>query len=354
MNLPLFDRYPSMKGEVAYDELAILPTPVERLGQQDRRGNNKQGQAWIKRDDLTHREYGGNKIRKLDFIIAEAMAQGKKRIVTFGAIGTNHGVATSMMCQQKGLACTVYLFDQPISKTVQQNLQLMQHYGAELVYCGSLFATVLRYYLNAYRWDKESYFLFAGGSNIAGTIGFVNAAFELKEQINRCEIPEPDVIVCPVGSSATLAGLTIGCQLAGMKTVVKGIRVAPAYLGPFPACTTGTVSALMKKTQAYLEQFDVVPKNKWKKPILINDYYGEGYGVATRPGELAQLSMLQQGIKVEQTYTAKAVAAFYDELASVEGTCLYWHTYNSQEMAPLVDQVHHKDLPVELQAFLAG
>jgi len=354
MNLPLFDVYPALEGQVPHDALATLPTPVERLDVQNRRGNSQEGRAWIKRDDLTHSEYGGNKIRKLDFIIAEAIAQGKNRIVTFGAIGTNHGVATSMLCQQKGLACTVYLFDQPISKTVQQNLQLMQHYGAELIYCRSLFATVLRYYLNAYRMDKSSYFLFAGGSNVAGTLGFVNAAFELKQQVNRCEIPEPDVIICPVGSSATLAGLTIGCQLAGMKTTVKGIRVAPARLGPFPACTTGTVSALMKHTQQYLEQLGVTPKHKWKKPLLDDDYYGEGYGVATRPGELAQLSMLKLGIKVEQTYTAKAVAAFYDELETTEGEVLYWHTYNSQDMTPLVEQVSNKELPVELQAFLAG
>lgn len=349
MSLPLFDVYPSLEGKVAYEPLASLPTPVEPL---EKLALGK-GNAWIKRDDLTHHEYGGNKIRKLDFIIAEAKQQGKKRIVTFGAIGTNHGVATAMMCQQQDLACTVYLFDQPISKTVQQNLQLMQHYGAELVYCGSLFATVLRYYLNRYRLDKQNYFLFAGGSNIAGTLGFVNAALELKEQINRCEIPEPDVIICPVGSSATLAGLTIGCQLAGLNTKVKGIRVAPARLGPFPACTTGTVSALMKQTQHYLDSVGVTAKAKWKKPILINDYYGEGYGVATRPGELAQLVMLKQGIKVEQTYTAKAVAAFFDELETNTGNVLYWHTYNSQDMTPIVETVPNKELPEELQAFLA-
>ena len=349
MSLPLFDVYPSLEGKVSYEPLATLPTPVESLEQLAL----GKGNAWIKRDDLTHHEYGGNKIRKLDFIIADAKQQGKKRIVIFGAIGTNHGVATAMMCQQQNLACTVYLFDQPISKTVQQNLQLMQHYGAELIYCGSLFATVLRYYLNRYRLDKENYFLFAGGSNIAGTLGFVNAALELKEQINRCEIPEPDVIICPVGSSATLAGLTIGCQLAGLNTTVKGIRVAPARLGPFPACTTGTVSTLMKQTQRYLESVGVTARAKWKKPILISDYYGEGYGVATRPGELAQLTMLKQGIKVEQTYTAKAVAAFFDELETNTGDVLYWHTYNSQDMAPIVETVPHKELPEELQAFLA-
>lgn len=351
MSLPLFDVYPSLAGRIPHEALACLPTPVEQLENLQR---GSPGHAWIKRDDLSHQEYGGNKIRKLEFIIAEAKSRGNNRIVTFGAIGTNHGVATAMMCQQQGLACTVYLFDQPVSSTVQENLRLMQHYGAELIYCGSLFATVLRYYANPYRMDKQSYFLFAGGSNVAGTLGFINAALELKEQINRGEIPEPDVIICPVGSSATLAGLTIGCQLAGLKTTVKGIRVAPAYLGPFPACTNGTVSSLMKQTQRYLAGVGVTIKGPWKKPILIGDYYGDGYGVATRPGELAQQAMLQQGIKLEQTYTAKAVAAFFDELDKNGGHCLYWHTYNSQDMTSLVAQVSPKELPEALQRFLQG
>lgn len=350
MSLPLFMAYPELASGVAHQSMASLPTPVAPL---EHKGQSS-GSAWIKRDDLTHGEYGGNKIRKLEFILAEAVAQGKKRVVTFGAIGTNHGVATAMLCQQQGLACTVFLFDQPISKTVQQNLQLMQHYGAELIYCGSLFATVLRYYCHRYRWNKENYFLFAGGSNVPGTMGFVNAAFELKAQIDNGELPEPETIICPVGSSSTLAGLTIGCQLAGLNTLVKGVRVAPAFLGPFPACTPGTVNGLMKQTQRALEQLGVTPNEKWKKPVLISDYYGEGYGVATRAGELAQLTMLQQGIKVEQTYTAKAVAAFYDELAVASGPCLYWHTYNSQDMATQIEQVENKKMPVELQAFLAG
>ena len=104
----------------------------------------------------------------------------------------------------------------------------MHYYGADLVYCGSLASTIAHYYLSVARLNRDNYFLFAGGSNIAGTLGFVNAAMELKQQIDKGELPEPDIIICPVGSSATLAGLTIGCQLAGMSTMVKGIRVAPA------------------------------------------------------------------------------------------------------------------------------
>ena len=216
---PIFKAYPELETVAAIKEAALLPTPVEKLSFSDG--------AWIKRDDVTHAEYGGNKIRKLEFTIADAKRKGAKRIVTFGAIGTNHGVATAMMCQQNGLECVVYLFDQPITATVQQNLKLMQAYGAKLIYKGSLFKTVLAYYLSSYRAVSGSYFLFAGGSNLYGTLSFVNAAFELKEQIEKGECPQPKVIVCPVGSSATLAGLTSGFQLADLAIKVLGIRLAP-------------------------------------------------------------------------------------------------------------------------------
>jgi 1-aminocyclopropane-1-carboxylate deaminase/D-cysteine desulfhydrase-like pyridoxal-dependent ACC family enzyme len=344
MSLSLFDYYPVLKRCVPHTVLASLPTPVERLNAGD--------QAWIKRDDMTHDEYGGNKIRKLEFIVAEAMLQNKKRIITFGAIGTNHGVATSMLCQQKGLACTVYLFDQPTSKIVQQNLRLMHYYGADLVYCGSLVSTVSHYYLTLARLNRDNYFLFAGGSNIAGTLGFVNAAFELKQQIDKGELPEPDIIICPVGSGSTLAGLTIGCQLAGMKTRVKGIRVAPAYLGPFPACTSSSVLSLMRKTQRYLQKRGVNANDDWNKPTLNDEYYGEGYGIATPCGEQAQASMLRHGIELEQTYTAKAVAAFYDSLRDHQGHCLYWHTFNSQNMEKQAEQASIEGLPEVLREFL--
>ena len=126
--------------------------------------------------------------------------------------------------------------------------------------------------MNSYRFKRNNYFLFAGGSNLAGTLGYVNAAFELKQQINNGEMPCPEVIVCPVGSSSTLAGLTLGCQLAGLKTKVVGIRVAPSHLGPFPACTPTTVYTLVKETHRYLEQqlSNSIPKPQ--QPILIDDY----------------------------------------------------------------------------------
>lgn len=340
---PLFKAFPELMAFVKVNESALLPTPVQPLSFSEK--------AWIKRDDLTHAEYGGNKIRKLEFTLADAVRKGAKRVVTFGAIGTNHGVATAMMCQKHGLECIIYLFDQPVTDTVKQNLKLMQAYGAKLIYKGSLFKTVLAYYLSPYRAKSGSYFLFAGGSNTYGTLAFVNAAMELKAQVEQGACPEPAVIVCAVGSSSTLAGLSYGCQLAGLKSQVMGIRVAPEKLGPFPACTQGTTYQLMGEVYQFLKQHGKQNIPKPNQPNLVGDYYGDGYGVATEKGQAAIELFKSAGIKLEQTYTAKAAAAFLDQLEATDGPVLYWDTYNSNDMSVTASKVSAEDLPIDLQVF---
>lgn len=343
---PLLRDYPALAEQVPHRGFADLPTPVERLTLADN--------GWIKRDDLSHPLYGGNKIRKLEFIIAEALDQGKKRIVTFGATGTNHGVATALLCREAGLECTVFLFDQPVTDTVRRNLRLMQALGADLQYRGSLARTVAAFYLSPLRLRGDSYFLFAGGSNVAGTLGFVNAALELRDQINAGDVPRPEKIVCPVGSSATLAGLTIGMALADLPVRVEGVRVAPSHLGPFPACTPGTVRALMRQTRRFLERSLQEPLPAIPEPVLLEDYFGEGYGVATEEGDKAMKRFAGQGITLEPTYTAKAGAAFLDAIEETRGPVLYWHTYNSRDTAALAEQGDTDLLPEALRRVLRG
>jgi 1-aminocyclopropane-1-carboxylate deaminase/D-cysteine desulfhydrase-like pyridoxal-dependent ACC family enzyme len=319
---PLFDWAPELVSRVPWRPLADLPTPVQRL--------SLASNAWIKRDDVTHTEYGGNKIRKLEFIIADALARGAQKIVTFGATGTNHGVATAMMCQRVGLACEVLLFDQPDSPTVRMNQSLMRHYGAQLVYCGSLGYTVMRYYLHPDRLRRGNYFLFAGGSNVAGTLGFVNAAFEIRQQVADGIMAAPATVVCPVGSSATLAGLTLGFQWAGMPVKVIGVRVAPSHLGPFAACTTDTVSALMQKTRRHVMKARGMSLPLHEKPVLLDEYYGDGYGVGASWGEAAKARFAREGHVLEQTYSAKAAACFLDQVDASDLPVLFWQTFNSR------------------------
>ncbi|MDO8329979.1 MAG: pyridoxal-phosphate dependent enzyme [Fluviicoccus sp.] len=326
---PLLQQYPSLQGVLPCAGIAALPTPVSAL--------DSHGQAWVKHDDLTHPLYGGNKIRKLEFIIGEWRQRQVREVITFGAVGTNAGLATALACHQEGIRCRVLLFDQPPSAIVRANLLAMQQLGAKLDYCGSLFQTALRFYLHPRRLLPDHYFLFAGCANPAATYAYVNAAFELKAQIAEGQLPEPEEIVIPVGSGSTLAGLTLGCRLAGMQTRVVGVRVAPARLGLIPACTPDTVFSQIRTAHVFLSKH--LPGGiafPPPRPVLLDTYYGPGYGEST-PEALAAIRRFDDDhdIKLEQTYTGKAAACFLDRLDACQGPVLFWNTFNSRPMGNL-------------------
>ncbi|WP_420588501.1 1-aminocyclopropane-1-carboxylate deaminase/D-cysteine desulfhydrase [Bacterioplanoides sp.] len=352
MTHSLFDHYPQLAETIPVIEFADLPTPVESFA-----GTGSEvplpENLWIKRDDLTNSDYGGNKVRKLEFIIADAQKQKKHSIVTMGATGTNHGVATATFCQANQLDSKVYLFEQPVTDTVLKNLKAMVRHGAKLQYRGSILKTALAYYAS-HILSPRSYHLPAGGSNIMGCIGFVNAALELKQQIDNGELPEPDKIICPVGSSGTLAGLTLGCQLLGLKTEVTGIRVAPSHLGPIPICTAETAQKLMQQTYRFLRKADNhIPTLTLNKVNLSDDYYGDGYGVASDAGDVAKTAFKASGIELESTYTAKAAAAALECCrANPQQNILYWHTFNSVDQDNSAVDCQQQQLPQSLKQLI--
>lgn len=342
--LPLFRAYPKLEDLLAPQSFANIPTDTQAL---PKLASN----AWIKRDDLTHKEYGGNKIRKLDFVLSDIRRQNKKHVITFGATGTNAGVATAIMCYRNNLKCTVYLFDQPVTDTVKKNLELMRRYGAELIYKGSLLKTVLAYYLSPYRLNKDSYFLWAGCSNDVATFAYVNAAYELKQQIDNGDLPEPEHIFVPVGSCFTLAGLTLGVKMAGLNSKVIGIRVAPAYLGPFPACTAGEVNKVIAKAYDWLKKNSVQLDFDRPDCLFSDDYFGEGYGCATEQSQQAIDTFFKASIQLENTYSAKAAAAFLEKTNSSDKPQLFWNTFNSRDTLAIAPQ-SEQELPIKIQQVL--
>ncbi len=138
--LNLFRRYPHLGESLAFVSLGTYPTPVHPLRHLDT------ANLWIKRDDLTSSDYGGNKIRKLEFILAAAGRKKARHLVTVGATGTNHGLATAIFCRQLGIRCTVLLYYQPVTPNVKLNLLLMRKFGARLIYCKTLLRAMLIYY----------------------------------------------------------------------------------------------------------------------------------------------------------------------------------------------------------------
>jgi D-cysteine desulfhydrase len=350
--LDLFRQYPELAEKIRRLPLGKFSTPVQQL---HRLGIEN---LWIKRDDMSCAIYGGNKIRKLEFILAEAKQRNADHIITLGGIGTNHGLATAIFCERLSIRCTLLLFWQPITTAVKQNLLLMHRFGAETIYIKSLWNAVVSYYILERLKHPGAYFVYVGGSNPVGTIGYVNAAFELKAQIRRGEMPEPKIIFCPLGSGGTLAGLALGLQLTGLQSRLMGVRVTESHLGPFQACTQQTVAKLTNRTYAFLRQHcRRLPAMEVSKPEILHGYLGDGYGVPTKAATTVTRQLKESdSITLDAAYTAKTFAAVMDYCqreGKMAGPVLYWHTYNSVDLANLANSVDSRQLPPSLKKLLA-
>ena len=138
--LYLFEHYPALEAALPVVPIIDSPTPVQRLANVSQRLGRE---VWVKRDDLTSKAYGGNKPRKLEFILADALKSGKKKIVTGGGLGTNHGLATLVHSRKLGFSVRLILFSQPATPHVRQTLKLFHALGAGIHYAGGLVSVYL-------------------------------------------------------------------------------------------------------------------------------------------------------------------------------------------------------------------
>jgi D-cysteine desulfhydrase len=333
--------------------IATLPTPVVPAPELAREAGA--GELWIKRDDLTHPLYGGNKVRKLELILSHARRLERDTLLTVGGIGTNHGLATAIHGAAAGFRVHLVLFEQPNSAHVRQSLRLYHHFGARMSlaesYLGTAFQVGLRKLTSAARRAGERIYVAGpGGSSPLGTVGFVNAALELEAQVRAGCCPEPAVIVCALGSCGTLAGLIAGVRLSGLRSRVVGVRVTPrAVANPF------LVARLANRTLGLLKRRGGVTPDRAVRPRdveILDGYYGGEYGIATPASEAAVALAGRHGVVLETTYTGKAFAATLDLLRGAPaGPVLFWNTYNSNDLSKEAAAVDPGDLPREFQRF---
>lgn len=349
---PLFRRFPALAGVLPHVTLADLPTPVERLGVlEDELGV---GQLWVKRDDLSGEPYGGNKVRKLEFLLGEALRDGATDVVTFGAAGSNHALATAVYASRLGMRPVSVLVPQHAAPYVRRNLLAQQAVGARLFYRAS--AASRDRAAERMRERAPSGRRLAvvpmGGTSPLGTVGFVNAAFELAEQVAAGALPEPERLYVALGSMGTAAGLAIGCAAAGLRTAVVPVRVTPEVVA-----NEALWAKLVRDTVALLRAADGSFPDVVAKVIdtpLRHDAYGEDYAVPTAAGSEAIGIAVRAGIALEGTYTGKAFAALVAdgrEGLLGERTVLFWDTYNSRDLAPLVGDADWRRLPKRFHTY---
>ena len=346
----LFEKYPGLAGRIPWMNLETSPSPVQRLehfGHPD---------LWIKRDDLISPVYGGNKVRKLEFALAEALGEGRSRVVTMGGIGSNHALATAIFCRRLEIPCTLLLYDQPVTPYALQNLKLYQRYGADIVYKKTIFRTGLDFYMTGRVLRRNTSFIYSGGSSTAGTLGYVNAAFELVQQIADGLMPEPDYLICPLASNGTMAGLMLGLTLAGSHIKVVGVLVAMKRFGPMALNTPGTVSRFMRDALAMMRAASAeVPDVALPEPVILDGYLGEGYGYPTVAGNAAIEAFAElEGIRLDPVYSGKAASGMLDFAKQPEHRderVLFWLTYNAVDLSAEAAAVDYRDLPRGLHKF---
>jgi len=338
MTIPLFEAYPALEKQLPWMHLGNWPTPVQKLHNLGKAVGYEN--LWIKRDDLSSDIYGGNKVRKLEFAIADALRKKRKYMVTVGGIGTNHGLATTIYCGRAGIKTVLVLVPQPITDKVQENLLLDQHFGAEINVGRSTAEAYLRavWVLLAH---PGFYLLWAGGTSPLSTLGYVNAAFELKRQIDAGLLPEPKYIFGATGSMGTTAGLIVGSRLAGLKSRIVGVKVS---MGAY-SNVRGIVS-LANKTAGLMRKHD---PSVTDMRFTASDFdfetgfFGGEYGRVTPEGQAAvDLIKKAEGIRLETTYTGKALAAMLDFIKkgrSPDGApILFWNTYNGVDYSETIKQ----------------
>jgi len=281
--------------------LSERPTPVRELAGLG---------IWVKEDGaFGSGGWGGNKVRKLEWLIPDARRRGRRSILTFGGLGTNWGLATALYAREHGLETALALVDQPVDAHVRAQLARLDASGARIHRTRTKSRTVamLPWLLarNA-RGGRPPYLLPAGGSSPVGALGYVEAALEIAVQVEAGSLPEPAQVVVPVGTGGTAAGLALGFQLAGMGTRVVGVVVNDQL-----RLDRAVLARLARRTAALLERRGARLGPLRLEPGMLDltrDQIGAGYGHPTEAAARAATLAAEERLSLDPVYTAKAMA----------------------------------------------
>jgi D-cysteine desulfhydrase len=301
----LHDRFPALRATLPHVALGAGPTPVRPL--------RAIAEAWCKEDGRYGDPYGGNKVRKLEWVLADARRRGSRTVLTIGALATNHGLATAIYARRLGLATALVLVDQPLDDHVRAQLERLRASGATLHLTHSTPRTVaaLPFLLLRHtdlRTRRLPYLLPVGGSSPLGILGYVEAGLELGAQVADGTLPEPAHVVVPVGSGGTLAGLALGLRLAGLRSRAVGVVVNDRMRldAGRTARLAGRAAELLRRRGAALPSSTLVRPDD---VLLTREWLGDGYGHPTAEGAgAARLLRDADGLALDPVYGAKAMA----------------------------------------------
>jgi D-cysteine desulfhydrase len=294
----------------------VSPTPVQPMDRLGAALGLEPGRLWVKRDDLTGLAGGGNKVRKLEHLCADALAQGCDTLVTGGGEQSNHVRMTAAAANRLGLACTIVLASDPVPVPTG-NIVIDHLLGPEIVWAGPIAYYPLEQRMRAEAERLEAagrrpYLIPVGGASTIGELGYVVAALELLEQL-----PSPALVVTADGSGGTHAGLAAGL---GSLDLVLGVD----------AGTRPDLDDVVPVKAAAVAELAGLPAPRGTV-VVDHDRFGDGYGAPTAScREALDLAARHEGLVLDPVYTGKAlaglVAAVRDDRIPAGGPIVFIHT----------------------------
>ncbi len=323
----------SLLGSVPKLQLGFFPTPLHKLEKlSDELGVN----LYVKRDDFTGiSQFGGNKIRKLEFLMAKALEEGCDTVITYGATQSNHAMQTATVCRRCGLNPILYLISviEPDKSDLRANLLLDYIMEAEIIIeplnDGNEEAANRRAYeksikhINALEKQGNKCFQIpGGGANEVGSSGFISGFVEMTQQMRELNI-SADYIFHATGTGGTLAGLAAGKKLIGSNTQIVGIGVGLKDDG-YPQRIVSLANAAL----GYIGSSSVVTTEDF---YYDSNYYAPGYEIPNQGGTMAIKKLAySEGILLDPVYTGKAFAGMLDYIRTGKvpqgSDVLFWHT----------------------------
>jgi D-cysteine desulfhydrase len=331
--------------------LATLPTPVERVPGLDVGG----AEVWVKRDDATSEVYGGGKVRKLEWVLANPPFAGDGPILSVGGVGSHHLVALALFLREQGRSLHALTFTQTLTAHVRTNLAVLVSTGARLWNVASRARLPLAWlaYHGWRRPARKGVSMPAGASTAYGCLGFVEAGLELVAQVDAGLLPMPRTIFITAGSAGASAGLALGLALAGRAVRLHLVSSVErwAFNGLMYHRMLGMAHRAMVRhglsdphaaggATGLLRRAGVT----WS---IDHSQVGGGYGVPTEAATRAMDDAAAHGLRLETTYTAKCLAGMRQALSqhAVDGPVLFWNTHASNDLRQHVREGWEAECP---------
>ncbi len=321
-----------------FPRLSMLPhiplaqtTPVQPLEEL----SDGRADLWVKRDDLTSELYGGNKVRKLEFLLGDARSHGCDTLVTAGAWGSHHVLATTLFGTKWGFEVHAAMMPQPLTPHVETNLRCALGAGLKAHPVGRWIAvppTMAAMTASLRSAGERVYTVAYGGSSPMGALGFVEAGLELAAQIDAGLCPEPEAVYVALGSGGTAVGLALGLAAAGLTTKVVAVRVTPRIV-----CNQAVIALLLRSTLRKLRRTDPsfpAVGDAALGNLVIDDSLYVGYGEVDDVVRRAEAEAASANLELDPTYTARALAAMLRDARRGDRRrrLLFWLTLSGADL----------------------